>query len=80
MEVVWITFEKPRSGLGLGVGVTGNDRADTEAIVQEIFGDQKVKEIKTIQSVEELEEDHVRMNMGNFLRRGVWYPNYSGVA
>ena len=75
-----MTFKNPsiHSGLGLGAGVTAHNREDAEAMIETEFGPLEVADTKTVSSIDELEQNHVRKNMGNFLKRGIWYPLRSG--
>jgi hypothetical protein len=76
MQVYWVKFpkfEKP-TALNLGAGVTGRDEADARALIRAAFGDVEVAHIGVVDDIRSLEANHVRPNMGDFLRRGVWFP------
>ncbi len=74
MEVFWIDFENPPIGLGLGAGVTGRSREDALSLVRDRFGDLPIAKVGKVDTLDQLEENHVRPNMGNFLKRGIWFP------
>jgi len=46
------------------------------------FGGQRLaSQVKPVRDASELDQGHVVPNMGNWLRRGVWYPlGYEKVA
>jgi hypothetical protein len=80
----WVTFPGKTAfdlpgGCGLGVGVTAMDEKDAIALVEAVlFTDQPMPSeyaIKWLASLDELDQNHVRPNMGFHLRRRVWYPN-----
>jgi hypothetical protein len=77
----WIVFEKgsdPIFGLTFGVGVTAFDVGDARKLIGEQM---KIDTLPSISKVTynvkyaDLEENHVKRNMGDMSRRGVWYPN-----
>jgi hypothetical protein len=79
----WFRFDvavadAPPLGVLLGCGVTAHDRADAERLLADrVFGAGGVPGI--IQVVEDvdvsaLDPSHVRPNMGDPSRRGVWFP------
>jgi hypothetical protein len=82
----WIDFERDPNevlpmGLGLGCGVTAWTSEDALAVFQDrvvpYLGEPAptIKSMRQIQSLDELEENHVLPNIGNPVFRGVWYPN-----
>jgi hypothetical protein len=77
MEVFWVDFHEPPIGLGLGLGVTAFDKEDALRIVEDNFGQLSAERITIVESIDQLEANHVRRNMGNFLKRGIWFPNNS---
>ena len=79
-EVFWLKFSNPPMGLGLGAGVTAHNEEDAARMLTDEFGDLTISEVNPINSMEDLEQDHVRPNMGSMLRRGIWYPNVTGTA
>jgi hypothetical protein len=61
--------------LGLGVGITASSEADAREIFERAFGQRRrIVAIKTISDIAELDQQHVVPDMGNWLRRGVWFP------
>lgn len=80
MEVFWIEPTGPDlpRGAGFGLGVTAIDLDDALALVREKVGPCEIGSSRVIRSMDEVEQNHVRKNMGNFLKRGIWYPNGSG--
>ena len=84
LERYWIVFcgshEEFYStgGFDKGFGVTAYDIDDAKRILKgTIFGDQTLPEVDTITegiTYEQLEENHVKPNMGNMAVRGVWFP------
>jgi hypothetical protein len=65
-----------------GVGITAQSEADALALLEKAFGNQRhPRRVTHVHDVTELDQDHVVPNMGNWLRRGVWYPlGYEDVA
>lgn len=65
-------------GTGLGVGVTANDEADaleqTRSLLFRVHPFPASFEIKEVKHLDDLDQNHVRSNMENHLKRGVWYP------
>ncbi|WP_332752607.1 hypothetical protein [Sphingomonas sp. RB1R13] len=58
-----------------GVGITARDKDDALSLFEAAFGDErKASEVTRIHDVSELDQGHVVPNMGNWLKRGVWYP------
>lgn len=83
MTAFWIRFDLRLSdnhpvGVLSGVGVTGHDKADALAMVKElIFGGGDlpiVLELEEGVDISGLDQKHVVPNMGNPLKRGVWFP------
>ena len=86
MKVYWINIvEAAKQQLPiarLGYGVTAHDEADATNLLQSHFRDQKlepdaktaVASIHVINDLSEIEQNHVRPNMGNHMRRGIWFP------
>jgi hypothetical protein len=79
----WIRFDLRLSdqhpiGVLSGVGVTAHDRQDALALVKElVFGDQDLPIVLEVQEgidISKLDQKHVVPNMGNPLKRGVWFP------
>jgi hypothetical protein len=82
MRPYWITFHDPPLGWGLGVGVTAIDEEDARSLIEALKERNLViRELQPVNSVDELEQNHVVPNMGNILKRGVWFPKgYESVA
>lgn len=66
------------AGVGLGCGVSAYDYDDALRIIRSrVFEDRSLPKIwRNIEDVDvsELDASHVRPNMGDVLRRGVWFP------
>jgi hypothetical protein len=65
-----------------GVGITAQSDADALALLEQAFGTgRRPKHVTRIHDITELDQNHVVPNMGNWLKRGVWYPlGYDKVA
>lgn len=76
MHPYWYTFEPfdHPTPLNWGAGVTAHDDEDALHLLKEAFGDLPVATMAVLKSVDELEQGHVRPNMGNVLVRGIWFP------
>ena len=77
MRLFWIEFSKPVGAYKGGCGVTAYDESDARRILE--ASDWFVRNGGSIQSVrtigfEDIEENHVRPNMGNIFVRGIWFP------
>ena len=79
----WFEFSQDRdkalpAGIGIGCGVTAYDYDDAVRLVRDaVFDGRDLPAIAnqvTDIDVSDLDASHVRPNMGNVLRRGVWYP------
>lgn len=78
----WFDFGSERNTLPIGVnrgcGVTAYNHDDAISILRElVFLEKEIPLIEKIVEdidVSELDKDHVLVNMGDVLRRGVWYP------
>jgi hypothetical protein len=58
-----------------GVGITAQSEADALTLLEQAFGgERRPRHVSRIQDATELDQNHVVPNMGNWLRRGVWYP------
>jgi hypothetical protein len=68
---------------GFGYGVTAHDPADAIGLLAGYlqYDEKEAKSIfdsvGVIEDVAEIEQNHVRPNMGNHLRRGIWFPAIS---
>jgi hypothetical protein len=84
MNVYWIDLRVPATEqLSMhGFGVTAKDQADALQLLGEALKnlgysieiDKLKPSFRTINDISEIEENHVRPNMGMHLRRGVWFP------
>ena len=75
MKVCWLTFSDAPgfSPLNLGMGVTGRDEADVRTLAA-MAEPVTIKTLREVKSVDELDQGHVVPNMGNMLKRGIWFP------
>jgi hypothetical protein len=88
LKIYW--FEMGRSfGPSLAwFGITAKDFDDAllllakaaEQVYRVEFNAEMIESWKEIEHVDELDQNHVVPNMGLILRRGVWFPNVSGVT
>jgi hypothetical protein len=77
MRPYWLTIENPPrfSEVVLGVGITAHSEDEAKKLFAKTFGNElRVAEVRVIHSADEIDQNHVRPNMGNFLIRGIWYP------
>ena len=76
MKPYWVMFERLATPtfLKMGVGVTARSESDARAIVAAAFSEARITTIEAVEGVGSLDQDHVVPNMGNMLRRGVWFP------
>ena len=59
----------------LGVGVTAQSEADALQLFSIAFGSaENVVSIEIIKDMNDLDQNHVAPNMGNWFRRGIWFP------
>lgn len=65
-----------------GVGITAQSETDALTLLEKAFGGgRKPSRVSRIHDATELDQNHVVPNMGNWLKRGVWYPiGYEDVA
>ena len=79
----WFTFpltikDPHPPGVLLGVGVTAFDKADAIALMKEkVFTKVPFPPISGIREdvdISTLDAGHVLPNMGNVLKRGIWFP------
>ena len=71
MRPYWIRTDRPMS---LGVGVTARSEEDTIGLLRRAWPKEAVVGIRIINDIGELDQKHVVPNMGNRLRRGIWFP------
>jgi hypothetical protein len=76
MRPYWITFKNPPLGFfQVGVGVTAAPEAEaSEILASALFELPEIDAVRPIQHFDEIEQNHVAPNMGNILKRGVWFP------
>jgi hypothetical protein len=67
---------------GPGVGITARSRDDALDLLEAAFGaERRPHRVTEVQDASELDEGHIVPNMGNWLKRGIWYPKgYEHVA
>jgi hypothetical protein len=78
MHPYWPTVENlPQfSELSFGAGITAYSEEEAKKIFAAAFGDElRIADVRVIHAADEIEQNHVRPNMGNFLIRGIWYPH-----
>lgn len=75
MKVYWINFsDVTMSPLGLGMGVTAYDEADARCLAGHAAPNHVIASVRPVDSIADLDQGHVVPNMGNFLKRGIWFP------
>jgi len=84
MRPYWITITRhPRpTPLNLGAGITANSVSDARLLFEAAFGAQfQIEAINPIEDMRNIEQKHVAPNMGNWSKRGIWFPlGYDQVA
>jgi hypothetical protein len=76
----WFRFEPlPRpTAVNIGCGVTAFDREDAISIIKQlIFGENgppPILESREDVSLDDIEQNHARPNVGNLEVRGIWFP------
>jgi hypothetical protein len=77
MQPYWIVFEhtsKPTL-FNLGYGVTANSEQDARQILAGAVPDAPaIVTVTPIKDMRDLDQEHVVPNMGNWFRRGIWFP------
>ena len=65
-----------------GEGITARSEADALGLFEAAFGhERRLSHLQLVHDASELDQGHVVPNMGNWLRRGIWYPlGYEHVA
>lgn len=72
MRPYWIKTDQPMTR---GYGVTARSTEDAlELLRVGIPGEYAIIEIMSVDNIELLDQGHVVPNMGNILRRGIWFP------
>ncbi len=81
LKVYWIILANPPDNFvhQRGIGVTALGKADAIDLVREHVDGAGSPEYELVVcevlDFQELDQNHVVPNMGNHLRRGVWYPD-----
>ena len=57
-----------------GVGVTAWSKDDAVELFRQAFPADAVVNVKAIEDMGDLDQNHVVPNAGNWLRRGIWFP------
>jgi hypothetical protein len=72
MKPFWITTNEP---MKLGYGVTAHSAEDAEALLRLVVpAEYAINDITWVRDVQLLDQGHVVPNMGNLLKRGIWFP------
>jgi len=77
MQPYWITIERgpEPTPLNLGAGITAISEADARVLFAETFEPVcRIERIVAVTDIRDIEQGHVVPNMGNWFRRGVWFP------
>jgi hypothetical protein len=68
----WIKTDIPYD---LGAGITAYSEQDAAALFRLAWPNAyKIVEIAIIRDMREIDQNHVAPNMGNWMKRGIWYP------
>ena len=67
----WIETEP---AIGPGMGVTARSVDDALLLLRQAFPDLAVVGVEAVRDMHALDQDHVVPNMGNWFRRGIWFP------
>jgi len=73
----WIKTAGPYNGKvhAIGVGITARSKDDAAALFRLAFGEaHEFLSIEPIDDMRSIDQNHVMPNMGNALRRGIWFP------
>lgn len=76
MHRYWIVLAGSDHPLRRSFGVTARSASDALLILSDHLGtlDHEVEEMRQDIMPDELEQNHVRPNIGNPFRRGIWWP------
>jgi hypothetical protein len=77
MRPYWVRSgsESSQAFLKFGIGITARSEADALAMFATAFGsDSDIRSIEIVENIDALDQGHVVPNMGNWLRRGIWFP------
>jgi hypothetical protein len=73
LYVYWVALREPMPGWAK-VGVTAQSEADAHELILAQIGPCEIETIEPIADMNTLDAGHVLPNIGNHLRRGIWYP------
>ncbi|WP_066822401.1 hypothetical protein [Sphingomonas mali] len=72
MKPYWITTNQPMT---LGYGITAHSAEDAETLLRLVVpAEYAINDIIWVRDVRSLDQGHVVPNMGNLLKRGIWFP------
>jgi hypothetical protein len=77
MKPFWVTLERQPTPtpLNLGVGITADSPDDARTLFEAAFGPAiKIVAVEPVGDISDIEQRHVRPNMGDWSKRGVWFP------
>jgi hypothetical protein len=85
LQIYWfefnLTLEEPHPiGVLIGCGVTAYTIEDAKFLMKQQLFKSEIPDIsRVVENVEisQLDQDHVVPNMGNVLKRGIWFPRIS---
>jgi hypothetical protein len=72
MQPYWIKIDAPRPSLGVGITAISED--DARALFRLAWPEDRIASIAPIRDMRDIEQNHVAPNMGNWFKRGIWYP------
>jgi hypothetical protein len=80
LSMFWVDLSETsavRQIYRLGIGVTANDDRDARAILRDRLGPKVADAITSVRRIryEDIDDRHVRPNMGAHVIRGVWFPS-----
>ena len=72
LERYWVRVENAQFS---EFGITAYSERDLRNIINAKIGTEtKILEIREIESIDDLEQNHVIPNIDEFVTRGIWYP------
>ena len=78
MRVYWIQVTDSKKHISpLGYGVTALNEQDAKRLLFEALSFPETESkcrIRVVRDMSEVDQNHVVPNMGNHLKRGVWFP------
>ncbi|WP_227288105.1 hypothetical protein [Boseongicola sp. H5] len=69
--------ELEKNPFPMGIGVTAYNDNDAKGIIQrDAIGSRQSLTISSVREIsfDDIENDHVKKNMGVFIERGIWFP------